>query len=447
MTVGICGLSGQTQTTDGLEAMKRGDFSRAVEILKPIAEDWRADDALAQLLLARLYEGGFGVAADPIRACALYRRASSKLETPIGQEAGENVRRFISRGKEFNDRCYELAWIGLANGFEPVTFELTSENFVEWTTPNTATVTYANRTRQVSIPLWAPGARFLAIRHTQLATGALGSEIQHFIEAFLWEPSNASGTWNLRWDVFEVVRDELLRIHTTNSSNFLVSVAAAVPPSRDALDVRDYAVLRVNNDGYAEWAVLKGQRPSVEEIPTAAERREALAQKLAREEALKQVDWTRPYEVRRSPAMTYSDADGCGQIQVYGWSRDRAEAVVVRADVSDLTSPSRAQAIDLAQPSTKTSVQVFLYATAQRRFDFCTDVGTPIGPVSIGPETWHAIAGSMAIEISPQRHAGAPLNRRATITLRNVVLRSATGTTVRVVGPVTLSAVVGSLFG
>ena len=73
------GVSGQSGTAEGVAALARGDYQRAVEILKPIAEDWRSDDTAAQFFLAGLYETGRGVPADPWRACALYARAGSQF--------------------------------------------------------------------------------------------------------------------------------------------------------------------------------------------------------------------------------------------------------------------------------------------------------------------------------------------------------------------------------
>jgi len=40
---------------------------------------------------------------------------------------------------------------------------------------------------------------------------------------------------------------------------------------------------------------------------------------LARDAALKKVDWKRRDDVNRPPSGIYADADGCGWLQVYGW--------------------------------------------------------------------------------------------------------------------------------
>ena len=87
ITTVVGGVSAQTGTADGVAALARGDYQRAAEILKPIAEDLRTNDTAAQFFMAGLYETGRGVRADPLRACALYMRAASNHDNPFGQEA------------------------------------------------------------------------------------------------------------------------------------------------------------------------------------------------------------------------------------------------------------------------------------------------------------------------------------------------------------------------
>ena len=65
ITTIVGGVSAQTGTADGIVALARGDYQRAVEILKPIAEDWRGDDTAAQFFMAGLYEAGRGVTGGP----------------------------------------------------------------------------------------------------------------------------------------------------------------------------------------------------------------------------------------------------------------------------------------------------------------------------------------------------------------------------------------------
>lgn len=265
----IAGVSGQT-TADGVVALAHGDYQRAVEILRPIAEDPWTDDPAAQFFVADLYETGRGVIADPLRACALYMRAGSKFNDPFGHEASRLVRAYVFRSPEFNEECQALSNIGFDSGFEPVTFNLAPGHSVEWTL-TAATVSYDGRSRREPMTWLMRGPRFLPLQHTELATGPTRSDIRHFVEIFVWQAVGKSGPWTLEWHVFEIVRDQIIRLDT---SDRIVTVPGDAPPARESFDVRDYAVLRVDEDGYPEWAVLKGPHRSAGRIESGQERRE-----------------------------------------------------------------------------------------------------------------------------------------------------------------------------
>src|SRR4026208_616683 len=108
----VAGVSSQSRTADGVAALARGDYQPATEILRAIAEDWRSQDTVAQFFLAGLYASGRGVAADPVRACALYARAGSQSARPFGGQAMPLFAAFMSRGQEFNEECQR--WLTLA---------------------------------------------------------------------------------------------------------------------------------------------------------------------------------------------------------------------------------------------------------------------------------------------------------------------------------------------
>ncbi len=437
------GASGQMTTADGVVALAHGDYQRAAEMLRPIAEDPWTEDPVAQFFLAGLYESGRGVVADPLHACALYMRAGSNFEDPFGQEASRLFAAYVFRSPEFNEECQALANLGFDNGFEPVTFVLAPGHSVEWTL-TAATVSYDGRSKREPMGWIMRGPRFLPLQHTQLATGPTRSDRRDFIELFVWQPSGRSGPWALQWHVFEVVRDELIRIHAEDP---IVTMQGAAPPSREAFDVRDYAVLRVDDEGYAEWAVLKGPHGRAERIESDEERREVQEETAAGKAAFKDVDWNQRYDVNRPPAMAYVGAGGCGQFELYGMSADRAEVVAVKANVAALGLTTGIATLDLSRESTNLGVEVYVYPAPQQRFNFCTDVRISPDPNSIGPETWRAIGGIITIELSPQGiRARAPNLRRATVTLTNVVLRSGTGATVTMPRPVKLTAIVGAFF-
>ena len=237
ITTNIGGVSAQTGTADGVVALARGDYQRAAEILKPIAEDWRGDDTAAQFFMAGLYETGRGVPADPLRACALYLRAAGRHDAPFGQEAFALYATFSRRGLEFDRECQLLGNIGFDHGFEPVTFDLGPGHSIEWTL-TAATVTHDGRTSRKEMMFGERGARFLPLRHTELATGPTRSIVRHFIEVFVWYPSGPSGPWTLRWHLFEVVGTQIISIDTSES---LATAEGDVPPAPDTFDVREYA--------------------------------------------------------------------------------------------------------------------------------------------------------------------------------------------------------------
>lgn len=435
-------VSAQTSTADGVVALLRGDYQRAVEILKPLAEDSRSQDYVAQFFMAGMYESGNGVPADPLRACALYARTAGNSQNPFAEEASKLLGVAISRGQEFNDECLALANVGFDSGFEPMTADLGPGHFVEWKLTSVM-VTYDGRTKRVEMPmLWQGRVRFLPLHYTRLETGPTRTLPRHFIEAFVWQPASPkAGPWNLRWFIFEVVRDEII---TVEVSEPLTTADGDPPPSTDAFDPREYAVLRVDDEGDAEWAVLKGPRQMTQRIETDAERREARETAAARDAELKAVDWKAQKDVARQPTMNYTSAEGCGDIEIYGWSADRAEAAVVDIAGRSLNLTTQPATFDLARELTNITVKVHVYDRAQRQFEFCTDVGRVYGPGSIQPEIWSAVGGTITIESSAP-HARTP--RRATIALSNVTLRNSAGATVRITRPVKLTAAVGRIFG
>ena len=288
-----------------------------------------------------------------------------------------------------------------------------------------------------------PGSRFLPLRYTELATArpARSPDTSSRPSCGGRRDDRARGA---HWHIFEVVRDEIVRI---DGPDDLVTMAGECR-RHGRFDVRDYAVLRVGDSGQAEWAVVKGPQAATRSIETDAERREVRDASQRRDAALKAVDWNRRQDVNRPPTMTVGDAEGCGFVQVYGWTANRAEAVVVSLEGSELGLTGSPAVFDLSRQLPSISVGVHVYDSPQRRFDFCSDVRMLSSPDSVGPEVWRAVAGTMSIEFSPTGiRADNPNLRRATVTLSKVVLRNPAGRTLSILQPVRLTAVVGSIVG
>ena len=193
--------------------------------------------------------------------------------------------------------------------------------------------------------------------------------------------------------------------------------------------------------------MLKGPHRATQQIESDAERREVRDEEAARTAATKRVDWDDRYDVHRQPAMTYVDTEGCGHVQVYGWTAHRAEALVVRVGGEELSLSTQPATFDLSREPVNISVEAHVYVKPQRQFYFCSDVVVHESD-TIGPERWRAVAGTIRVELSPPGiRARAPHLRRATVTVSDLVLQNAAGTRVRVPRPVRLTAIVGSMGG
>jgi hypothetical protein len=432
----VVALAAQTSTADGVDAFVRGDYARAAQILKPIAESWPPGDPTAAFFLATLYENGLGVPADPLRACALYVRALNP-ENPFSRSADVLAQVFFQTSQSAIQDCPQLAILGFEHGFQPVTFTLESGHWITLDVRG-GTITFEGKDKRFDHGLATGGVRFLPVEHTELAVGPARSTRRHFIEFFAWRPGQKPLTWTLFWHVFEVVRNDLVGIITER----LVTVAGERPPTAP-VDVRAMARLRVNEKGDAEWAVLTEQTQRSEVIETEAERLEVREQASARKAAEARVDWQRVRDAHRAPTLIYADAEGCANIFVYGRSDDRTEAITIRADKDALGLSTAPRMFDLASLHSNLEVLVRVYQRPVRR-PFCTDSGGSEGP----PETWRATRGTVTIELSPPGvRAGLPAAYRATIRIVGAEFVSASGVRVKQVQPITLTAIVGLVYG
>jgi hypothetical protein len=432
----------QPGTAEGVDAFLRGDYQRAADILKPIAEQSPDTDHIAEFFMAALYDSGRGVSADPMRACAFYLRASDD-RGPFGMQAMAlvNSRRGLL-GREGFDECSWRARVGFDHGFEPVTFALGPGHWIAWDLKG-ATTTYDGKEKRVPLPLAKNRAIILPLRYTELAVGPTRSTRRHFIEIFTWLPGAERQTWSLRWALEEVVRNDVIGL----VSEQLATISAPEPPARGSFDVSEVVRLGVNADGDAEWSLVGGPHPRTTVLETVADREEqeeARRQTHARDAADARVDWKRVVDLHRPPALMYAGADGCGHVFVYGWSADRTEAIGVRADRDVLQLSTTTQTFDVAVQNSSLELVLHLYERPVQHWPFCTDERLPPAP----EETWRATRGTVTIELTqPGVRTRTPFLYRATIRIVGAEFVNGSGVRVKQAQPITLTAMVGSMAG
>jgi hypothetical protein len=433
--------SSQTRTADGVDALLRGDYARAAAILKPLAETVWGPDHTAEFFMAVLYQGGLGVAQDSLRACALFIRATTVHDSPLGTAAMGLIReRQRTLGRDGFETCNWRASAGFDDRFEPVTFALDQGHWIAWDRKG-ATISYKGADKRIDLSLLPRHARFVTLRHTELAGGREMSTRRHFVEAFRWTPLAQPRTWTLMWTLFEVVRDELISISTQQ----LTTAAGEEPPTAAVLDLAALVSVQINADGDVEYAALTGASRQTKVVESDGERQErarlAAQQARARQAA---ADPSRVLDVHRRPALTYAaaDADGCSHVFVYGWTPDRMEAIAVRADKEPL-GIATAGTFDLAAPPAGLEVRLHVYERAMSWLPFCSD----IGPIGLVEEVWRPIRGTVTIQLSPPEQPVRLGRYRATIRISGAQFVSPSGVRVDQPQPILLSAFVGSVAG
>jgi hypothetical protein len=204
----------------------------------------------------------------------------------------------------------------------------------------------------VDLDIATSGVVFLPLKHTELMSGGTPPERRHFIEFFKWVPGQAGRTWTLHWQVVEVVRERLVdAVHAD-----LGTISAERPPTDSAVDTSSIARLRVNDDGLAMWEVLQGPDRGSEFIETETERREASERARVRKAAEERVNWDVVRDVRRLPALAFSNSDGWQRpcVRVVGRSdrshnrargQGRARVVHDPNDVQSLIATPRARPV------------------------------------------------------------------------------------------------------
>lgn len=434
----------QTGTTaDGVDAFLRADYARAAAILKPLAETPWQPDQRAAFFMAVLYESGLGVSPDPVRACALFVRASISHDTPLGTAAMELIpARSRTLGRDEFETCLWRASAGFDDRFEPVTFMLDQGHWIAFDVKGT-TIAYQGVEKRINAPFGPSYVRFVSIRHAALDAGATFSTRRHFVDIFKWVALAQAHTWSLRWDLIEVVRDQLVPV----TSHPLITATGDEPPGRSALDLESLVRLRVNEAGDPEFSVLTGTERQTTVIESDAEREEwkryAAQQRRAGQEAPDQPP--RTLDLHRRPSLAYSAeaAGGCGNVFVYGWTADRGEVIAVRVD-KNLLQMSTGGTFDLAKQLVGLDVQVHIYGRARASFPFCTDVGFR----DVVEEVWRPMRGTVTVELVPGVFpVRAPYLARATIRISGAQFVSTAGDRVDQMQPITLTAIVGGMAG
>jgi hypothetical protein len=432
------------RTEQGVAAFVQGDYARAVEILKPAAERWQLPfDNTAAFFMALMYDNGLGVAPDPLKACALFLRMSAWQENTAPAlifAVQALVDDFNSRLGPQMGQCMLLADIGFNRTAQQATFTLAAGHWIsiEISPERRAAMAHIEyQGKQNDLELGLPNdadVRYLPFTLTELTSFRPRPEPRHFLEAFVFMPTQAS-QWTLMWFVFEVVREGLVPVTVVPD---LQTVKGDQPPEYELTDLRRLATIRLNANGDAEWVVLADAQRLTDVIETQAEREEIAAERLARQAAEKEVDSTLRRQPGRPPSLAYADSssEGCMGPFVYGSSRDRTEGIMLHLGP---------QAFEGASPSTLTvgrtlgfEVRVHVYGAPQQRFPFCSDVRM-LGDEG---EVWQAIAGTATIELSPVFRIREPETYRATIRLTGAEFVSPTGARVRQSQPITLTTVV-----
>ncbi len=404
----------QSTTAEGVDAFVRGDYQRAAAILKPIAEQAPQRDPVAAFFMAAMYDSGLGIAADPMRACALYLRASAPVmvagRSPFATMAMSLGRyRRATLSQEAFAECTWHEQNGFDHGFEPVTFAIGHGHSIAWDIKG-ATITYDGKEKRIEVPFVRDRFIVLPLRYTPVAVGPTRSTYRHFIEILTWQPTMNPQEWTLMWSLMEVVRADLLRIAMTP----LVTVSAPAAPADRSVDVRTLVRLDANDEGNVEWSPLVGSNRATAVIETEADRADQEQERLRardRAAAKARIDSTRSFDLHRRPALAYEGAGWC-MGTIIGESADRAETITIRSEIGLKDFASRAGPFDLSTRNGGFEVTVLVRDKADRE-EFCSDAYVGPRPAI---EPWRATKGTLTMFVPPGD--GQPRSRkvyRATI--------------------------------
>lgn len=438
--------SEEATTAEAIAAIARGDYTRGAELLKPLLDPWaREFSQAAAFQLGQLYEKGAGVPRDPLRACALYGRASAGPAPVLAQTALELS--FVQSeilGPSGVVDCWNAVNLGPDHGFAPATFTLGIDHWVtielssKTSTNVLANIFYRGQEKNVELNVSMGLATiFLPLQYTTLEMGA-GTFPRHFIEAAAWV-GGSQGKWSLNWSLTEIAEGDAMEAGSGE-----LDVFEGLSPRDVVVNLRDFVTLRVNEFGKAEYAIVKGPNPVEAGIPDRREREEVASELARRAAAEKATDWKLRRDPGRAPSFRVVDAEGCGNVQLFAWTSDRTEAVVAFIDRELFELSASPRTIDLA--TARDGVRVFAdVADRPRQSSYCSDVFAE--GLGYRQETWQAVGGTLTIQVSPPGiRSQYPRQYRATIQIDNAVFRNTTGTVVRAPGPIRLDAIAGLMY-
>jgi hypothetical protein len=283
------------------------------------------------------------------------------------------------------------------------------------------------------------GLVFLPLRYTELPARPPASGSRHFVEIPTWIPAGDI-SWKLDWTLVEIVGNSVEQV----ARERVIESAGPGAPDQP-LDLRSVVVVRNDDAGRAEWALLTGPEARSAFIPTRAEISEIRAENQARDKRKAAAPPRASLVFPRPPAFRYVDADGCANLFAFTWSADGAEVLTVRADRDALQlSTAVPRTFDLSAAGPDLEVEARVANRAGYDWGLCKDVRfLPIGDED---EPWRAVSGLLTIQIAPAGiRVSQPWRYRASIRLSGAEFVGPTGTRVRLSGPVTLTAWVGSL--
>jgi len=432
-------------TVTGVDAFLRGDYTRAAELLRPVVEAWPsgASDGAAAFFLGSLYDSGLGVPQDRVRACALYERAGTG-SGPVGalaRSAAAALRGTLSP-LESSD-CVMLVSVGTGHRFQPALLAVADDYWVSIdlrSSPSQEVVGVVSmrgkeKRTTIAMPIMS-GMVFFPIEFTELQVTGVSPGSRRFVEVAAWVPSE-DRNWNLTWTIVEVVGMDLVPVTT----RFLSTVAGPVPPDDLSLRLRELVELRTNEAGEAEWAIL-GPDAEHEVIETAAMRRELNQRDQRRKAAGKGTKSNTRRDPGRAPSLAYADADGCGDVLMYGWTAEQAEWIAIRADKDALQLSTAPRTFDLAQPQVDIEVVTDVFQRPHGTWGKCNDAVMQAEDEQ--PQTWRAVAGTLTIQLSrPGISAQRPGQYRTSVQIDNAEFVGPSGERVRSPRPIRMTAVTG----